>query len=108
MKQQDVFSANHFCPYGHFIAGEDAARISNERINELLGPEVRCDEDRMWVESDTVTSDLDTHTARLFNIQPIEKKKCDGHVPEFDGPGNWVCYKCKVKIVPATWTEAGE
>ena len=79
---EPVFSAEDFDPgIGLADDGQElctyvwAAQIANAKIEKLLGPEVFGNEHGYWgVESDDENRDM--YTARLFNVQPIEKKPC--------------------------------
>ncbi len=63
-----------------------AAMIANAKLEKLLGPEVfaHYDNDPAWRFYNDQPSY--SHTARLFNIQPIEKKPCE-HEPVFNSDG---------------------
>jgi hypothetical protein len=62
-----------------------------------------------WV-MDTFNDDKPAHTAILFDIQPIEKKKCENHIPKIlsERPGHNVisneCVNCGAKL-KAYWKE---
>jgi hypothetical protein len=84
------------------------ADIANAKIEKLLGPKVwgyklRDGEFTFHEWSNVVDA---THTAHLFNIQPLETRPaCEGgeHEPDEDGPSSWdnskmVCLHCKKKI----------
>lgn len=67
----------------YFIAVSDAVKFANAKLEKLLGPvvyhsnryahkvwdEVPCGPDQMGC--------TDTHTARLFDVQPIERAEKD-------------------------------
>ncbi len=93
----------------------DIADIANARIESLLGPEVRgyknkdslfemIEFSKLW----PVYQGHETHTARLFDVRPIENVECE-HKPESYNHTvltcyppiykcDWKCSKCGVKL----------
>lgn len=107
---EQIFSASDFSVV---FNSDDAARIANEKLSKLLGPEVFGiqEPDKSYRLFSEFKADDDTHTARLFNVQEIKPKvdNCE-HEPmqeiRLDDKGGfegrWVCDKCGVKL-KATW-----
>lgn len=83
-------------------------------------------DDDFWVLSATLNETTDTHTARLIDIRPIEKKECEIHIPKIQskqpvGIGSTdsgyhatalllgcsiICSKCGKNLKPSNWEPA--
>lgn len=99
---------------GKYISLANVLTIANAKLERLLGPVVRCYAHKLWYDTtEQTTSDTDTHTARLFNVQPLAKVACEHEPKAFwfgSGPkqfstnarGDIMCGKCGVELRP-TW-----
>ncbi len=108
---EPVFSAEDFKHLQGYYDMEFLEKVvirANAKIEKLLGPEVFGNEHGYWgVESDDENRDM--YTARLFNVQPIEKKPCE-HQPSSNtttlvsnGEMIFVCKYCRETLSPIGW-----
>lgn len=89
------------------LTNQQAADIANSRIESLLGPEVFGAEGTMSTKGvylkqlsyNERREDWHTHTARLFNVQPIAKVECEhNHTTSNIYGTNITCNECGRKL----------